>query len=259
MEGCLNCHSSPCTCIQPKDLFGSPFYCQKRIRTRKFASPNSPLDKEELDDLQSCIEGANDLLRSLGNQRDEENTRQLQLHFLEMRGEIVSADIICECESGDAEESSNILQNDRIMFRNFCLNGKIANAGRDFLQINQNGSAVFILYKNLLSIKKDDCKEEFELDPEFIDAEKNLRRQLAFNFGEFVSKNPNFINLFFGIPLFFMLGQFCGKDIVIVTAQGQFKGTLSGVDEDSIELVNKKGKFHLEFDEVCYLKVFNLK
>lgn len=259
MEGCIKCHSSPCTCIQPKDLFGSPFYCQKRIRTRKFASPNSPLDQEELDELQSCIDAANDLLRSLGSRSDEDNTRQLQLHFLEMRGEIVTADIICECERFDAEEFPNTLENDTVMTKTFCLNGKIANAGRDFLQINQNGSAVFILYKNLLSIKKADCIEGIDLDPEFIDAEKNLRRQLAFNFGEFVSKNPNFINLFFGIPLFFMLKQFCGKDFVIVTTEGQFKGTLSGVEEDSVELINKRGKFHVEFDEICYLKVLNLK
>lgn len=261
MVRCINCQSSPCRCHQPKDLFGSPFYCQRRIRTRKFASPNSPLDQNELDNLQACIEGANDLLRSLGSRSDEENTRQLQLHFIEMRGEIVSANIICECERVrfDAEESSNILENDNTMTKTFCLDGKIATAGRDFLQINQNGSAVFVLYKNLLSIKMKDCIEEFDLEPEFIDAGKNLRRELAFNFGEFVSKNPNFINLFFGIPLFYMLTQYCGKDSIVFTTQGMVKGTLSGIDMDHVKLLNNKGEINIDFDEICYLKVLNLK
>lgn len=259
MERCINCHSSPCRCLQPHDLFGSPYYCQRRIRTRKFASPNSLLNQEALDDLQSCIEAANDLLRSLGSRSDEENTRQLQLHFLEMRGEIVSANIICECEEFDAEESPNLQNNDNPMIKTFCLDGKIATAGRDFLQINQNGSAVFILYKNLLSIKKKDCIEEFELEPEFIDAEKEVRRKLAFNFGEYVSKNPNFINLFFGVPLFFMLKQYLGKEAYIFTTKGMIKGTLAGIDVDRVKLLNNKGEFIFEFNEICYLKVINLK
>ncbi|MFC7684996.1 hypothetical protein [Ureibacillus sp. GCM10028918] len=213
-----------------------------------------------MDFFQSCIEAANDLLRSLGSRSDEENTRQLQLHFLEMRGEIVTANILCECGRLriDAEESPNLPKNDSAI-ETICLDGKIATAGRDFLQINQNGSAVFILYKNLLSIKMKDCIEEFDLEPEFIDADKNLRRKLAFNFGEFVSKDPNFINLFFGIPLFFMLKQFCGKDICIFTTEGMVKGTLSAIDMDHVKLLNNRGEMNIDFDEVCYLKVINLK
>ncbi|MCM3387110.1 hypothetical protein M3649_03060 [Ureibacillus chungkukjangi] len=261
MERCINCQSSPCRCHQPKDLFGSPFYCQRRIRTKKFTSPNSPLDQEELDFFQSCIEAANDLLRSLGSRSDEENTRQLQLHFLEMRGEIVSANILCECGRFrfDAEESPDTPDIDNTITETLCLDGKIATAGRDFLQINQNGSAVFILYKNLLSIKMKECIEEFDLEPEFIDADKNLRRKLAFNFGEFVAKNPNFINLFFGIPLFFMLKQFCGKEICIFTTKGMVKGTLSGIDMEHVKLLNNSGEINIDIDEICYLKVINLK
>lgn len=261
MERCVNCHCAPCRCHHTEDLFGSPFYCQKRIRTKKFASPNSPLTQEALDDLQGCIDAANDLLQSLGSRSDEDNTRQLQLHFLEMRGEIVSANIICDCLREDEfeDEFSNIMDNDGTMKRTFCLNGKIATAGRDYLQINQNGSAVFILYKNLLSINKGVYHEGIELEPEFTDAEIELRRKLAFNFGEFVSKNPSFINLFFGAPLFFMLKQYLGKDTCMVTNNRVVKGTLSRIDMDFVTLVNKRGEIDLQFDEICYLKVLNLK
>ena len=258
MERCIDCRSLPCICNQPEDLFGSPFYCQKRKRTRKFTSPNSPLDQKELDELQACIEAANDLLRSLGSQSNDQNTRQLQLHFLEMRGENIEANINCE-KAEIVDESSNISKSDNIMIKTICLCGKIATAGRDFLQVNQTGSAVFIPYNNLLSIKKDEKKEEMEIKPEFIDAQKELRRKLAFNFGEFVSKNPTFINLFFGLPLYLMLKQFKGKDFNILTNEGIFTGTLIRVDEGKIKLLNRKEELDFDLEEVCYLKALNLK
>ena len=259
MERCINCHRHLCNCLYPSDLFGSPFYCQKKKRTRRFTSPNSPLNQEELDQLQACIEAANDLLRSLGSESDNENTRQLQLHFLEMSGEMVSVHIICAEKNDEADESSSNDKTENTSPRTNCLTGKIANAGKDFLQINRNGSSVFILYKNLLSINRDDSIKGFDEEPEFIDASQQIRRKLAFNFGEFVSKNPNYINLFFGSPLFFMLKQFIGKDMKIVTKEGMFTGTLTRVEQGNIKLLNKKGKLHFRFEEICYLEVFNLK
>lgn len=259
MGRCVDCYSSTCNCSHPRDLFGSPFHCQKRKRTHRFASPNSPLNQEELDELQACIEAANDLLRSLGSERDEDNTRQLQLHFLEMKGEIVSANGICNYETPEDEESSTRILIERLPSRTFCLSGKIATAGKDFLQINQYGSSAFIFYKNLLSIEMSDCVNECEMEPEFIDAEQDLRRKLAFNFGEFVSKNPNFINLFFGIPLYKMLKQYIGKEFKVFTPEKMFSGTLIGVEEDNVKLFNKEGELRFSLQEICYLKVFNLK
>ena len=101
MNNCLNCFNDPCACemrppVDPMNLFGSPFDCRKQIKTRRFASANSPLTQEELDELRECIEAINDLLRSLGSRSNPNNTRQLQLHFLRLRGAIVKAEIICE-------------------------------------------------------------------------------------------------------------------------------------------------------------------
>ncbi len=87
-------------------------------------------------------------------------------------------------------------------------NGKLATAGRDFIQINPVGSALFILYGKLLSISRNDCDEE-EREPKFINADQETRRELAFNFGEFVSKNTDIENLFFGIPLYQGVKEIC--------------------------------------------------
>ena len=109
MNSCSNCFNTSCTCemqppVNPRNLFGSPFDCRKQIKTRRFASANSPLTPEELDELQECIEAINDLLRSLGSRRDPNNTRQLQLHFLSLRGASVKAEIICGIEQLDDDE-----------------------------------------------------------------------------------------------------------------------------------------------------------
>ena len=109
MNSCSNCFNAPCTCemqppVNPMNLFGSPFDCRKQIKTRRFASSNSPLTPEELDELQECIEAINDLLRSLGSRSDPNNTRQLQLHFLSLTGAHVKAEIICGIEQLDEDE-----------------------------------------------------------------------------------------------------------------------------------------------------------
>lgn len=84
---CDKCHLEICECqvssfdssIKQRDC------CPELIATPKFPSPNSPLPQEELDELQECIEIANQLLRSLGNRPNPNNLRQLQLHFLDLR------------------------------------------------------------------------------------------------------------------------------------------------------------------------------
>lgn len=268
---CSNCLNAPCTCtiqppVKPKDLFGSPFDCRKQKRTRRFASSNSPLTPEELDALQACIEAINNLLRSLGSKSDPANPRQLQLHFLSLRGEIVNAKIICGIEQLVEEEIDvNMFENEvinhedeRKRIRILNKKGKLATAGRDFIQINQVGSAVFILYNHLISISRDTCKQD-EQEPEFIDANQSTRRELAFNFGKFVSKSPDLVNLFFGIPLHVQLKEFLGKDVKGKSDAEFFNGVLIQVDEGKIQILNKMGEKDIDIKEICFLEVLDLK
>jgi len=263
--------------VNPMNLFGSPFNCRKQIKTRRYASDNSPLSQEELDELQECIEAINDLLRSLGSESDPNNTRQLQLHFLSLRGAIVKAEIICgieqldlNVEEVDIENIDNDVEIDadelditnnmieRICFKVIEKKGKLATAGRDFIQINQVGSALFILYNNLISIARGKCEPDGQ-EPEFICTNQATRRELTFNFGEFVSKQPDLVNLFFGIPLHVQLKEFIGKDVKGQSGEQFFYGTLVKVDNGNIQILNKMGEVNINIDELCFIEVLNLK
>lgn len=277
MIHCSKCNQNPCTCMElethdympcseeshtPVDLFGSPFNCRKQIPTKRFPSPNSPLPKHELDELQACIEAVNDLLRSLGTKSNPNNTRQLQQHLFNFKGLVVKAHILCgnnlprmENDKGSKFELDLKLEKKEKILKK---KGKLATAGRDFIQLNQVGSALFVLYEHLLSITRDECEVD-EHGPEFLDADSLTRRELAFNFGEFVSKNPDLVNLFFGIRLYVKLKEFLGSDVKVKTDKCFFYGTLIKTEEGKIQIESKIGKTEVDLKEICYVEVLNLK
>ncbi len=309
MSRCRECHSNSCggnmsiskdefPCIDLScdhvDLFGSPFDCKKQIPTPRFSSANSPLPPDELDRLQQCIEEANDLLRSLGSESDPDNRRQLQLHFLSIRGADVILKIICEeleIEENDQEIEGNdqeveAVNSDRKQYKKgkkVCgkeaetelslkisnsakrsiieKKGKIFTAGRDFIQINQVGASVFVHYDRIISVRRDECEQVKQQEQELIGVDRKVRRELAFNFGEFVAKNPELVNLFFGIPLYKQMKEFLGEDVKVKTFNEDIVGTLVKVEEGSIQVLKKDdGKeIQINLNEVCYIKVFNLK
>lgn len=302
MSSCSKCQSNSCVCNTIKvkddfpcidltclhvDLFGSPFDCKKQIPTPRFSSPNSPLPPRALDRLQRCIEEANDLLRSLGSESDPDNRRQLQLHFLSIRGADVILKVICEEQEIEEDEQEieavnrNRNNNTRVeisekeiepeltlkMNRNSKTKrsiiekkGKIFTAGRDFIQINQVGASVFVLYDRLISVARDECEHVKQPEQELIDVDRKVRRELAFNFGDFVSKKPELVNLFFGIPLFKQLKEFLGGDVKVKMFDEVIVGTLVKVDEGSIQVLKKNdNKIEINLNEICFVKVFNLK
>lgn len=273
MINCDICKQFPCHCdqivpVHPVDLYGSPFECEKQIRTRRFASRNSPLPQDELDELQFCIEAINNLLRSLGTIPDPNNTRQLQLYFLDLKDIRVKANILCRLELpeevddvGEVEvDNSNngIDDSESKRVKLIRKSGKLTTAGRDFIRINPIGSALFILYSKLLSIAREDHAFE-EREPKFINADQETRRELAFNFGEFVSKNADIENLFFGIPLYRALKKYEGKEVKVRTEENCQFGTLIHVREGRIQIQNKRKKQEIDIDSICYLQVLNLK
>lgn len=121
----------------PNDLFCTPFDCPKRIPTPRFNSPNSSFSPDELEQLQACFEEINDVLRSIGNPRDPENQRQLQLHFRALRGGLVR--VIVDCDDEPIE-----------------LLGTLEEAGRNFIQLNKIGEKTFILFERICSLQHAD-------------------------------------------------------------------------------------------------------
>ncbi|MBM7607629.1 hypothetical protein JOD29_000873 [Lysinibacillus composti] len=281
---CHRCQKYKCQCkkkrekskkteLKVKDLFGSPFDCEEQIRTRRFASPNSALSPQELDELQECIEKANDILRSLVAENDPTNKRQLQLHFLKLRGASVEVKILCTRMEQEEEEENEM---DDLFAENededldliipphkkiIKVCGKVATAGRDFIQFNGVGSAYLVLYNQLLSVASDKTSKSKQPQRDFIDANQETRRKLAFNFGEFVANNPDAKNIFFGIPLSLQLNQFIGKEVCVETTDdGSSEGLLVRVDEELIEIEKKCGdKIEIDFDKMCFILIRNLK
>ena len=228
--------------LKRDDCFEIPFHCPEKIPTRRFSSPNSPLPPEELDELQRCIEAANDLLRTLGNKSDPNNTRQLQLHFLSLQDVYVRMKIKCREEK--TEEKTGIL----------------ATAGRNFIQLNSEGKNIFILNERIGSLEREVCETSEQQEQELIEADQNTRRQMVLNFGDFVSKRPELVNLFFGNLLHLQLLNYRGKDVNVKTDDHHIiKGRLFEVDEGKIQVENRNGSTEINMDQICFLEVLNMK
>ncbi len=284
MNKCPNCHSTECPCVNYAEF---PCDCPENIPTRRFTSPNSPLPPDELDELQRCIEAANDLLRSLGNESDPDNTRQLQLHFLNLRGVCVKVKLTCgenkELEEGDAVEKT----------------GMLVTAGRDFIQLKSLGNDVFILYERLISLSREDCPKHKHHDKEklprfrkcfmkvkrffqdwfkwffphsrvnlkitkyhkydeqeFLHADRTTRRKLVLNFGDYVSKDHGLVNLFFGLSLDRHLQHYLGKDIKVRTDnQRMIEGTLFKIEPERIKVKNRDESQKIDINDICFLEV----
>jgi len=278
MSRCGKCRGNSCACnsVKPcenltclhEDLFGSPFDCKKQIQTPHFSSANSPLTPKELDRLQREIEEANDLLRSIGSESDPDNKRQLQLYFLSIRGANVILKVICKEQEQEENEQETETINQSLKKNRNCnkeksiieMKGKIYTAGRDFIQINEVGSSVFVLFDRLISVARDECEHVKQPEQELIDINRKVRRELAFNFGDFVSQKPELVNLFFGIPLFKQLKEFLGEEVEVKTFDEKIIGTLVKVDENSIQIY-KKNDIEIEYNlnDVCFIKILNLK
>ncbi|MDQ0218892.1 hypothetical protein ELQ35_10540 [Peribacillus cavernae] len=197
--------------------------CPEIIETPRFSSPNSSLSEKKLKELEECISKANDLLRSIGNESDPDNLRQLQLHFRSLRGVKVKVDVI------NNEKKIQI-------------KGEVEEAGKDFIQLGKRGQTIFILFERIRTIDQAEpanVREEQELR----NIDKSAQSYITFKFGHAVSANPYLLNLFFGIPLFVQLVPKLGSR-VIVKAEGEkrIKGRLISTEKGHMQLEIKKGK-----------------
>ncbi|MBP1155883.1 MULTISPECIES: hypothetical protein [unclassified Paenibacillus] len=213
--------------------------CPRPITTRRFPSPNSPLRPKDLERLKESIEAANELLRTLGNPREPDNLRELQLHFRTLRGVMVRISVDCT---------------DAVIH----LVGRVEDAGRDFLQINAVGQQVFVLYDRICLIHQEECKDSIVDTQELRDADACLRRDLVLHFGSFVSGNPYLMNLFFGLPLHWYLLQFVCCEVVVhkVGEEGPIRGILVGSDKEQVIQIQKGNKLEqIKCSEICYLTI----
>jgi len=228
-------------CLDPStanDRFCIPVdCCPEKIPTPLFASPNSILNREELNQLEECIEEANNLLLVLGSPRDPENTRMLQLHFLSFRNQLVEVKIKC----GDE------------ILREL---GQLETAGQNFIQLDKLGKTTFILFERICSVKRSANHRMEHHMQELIAIDGCKRREIVLNFGEFVGRKPKLANLFFGIALHLQLRSFIGCEIS-VKKEGEevIHGILVCSKEGQIEIKKKDELEQINIADICFISI----
>jgi hypothetical protein len=236
---CNHCLQNPCECNEKPSC--SPFQsCPEKIPTPRYRSPNSPLPQAQLDELQKCIETANDLLRSLGNERDPENQRQLQLHFLELHGILVRVKV-----KGPEKKHEEV--------------GSLMTAGKNFIVLNTVGKRVMIPFVKIDSLQYEGKGQDKKHHQELIHLNRQIKRELVLHFGEFVSRHPELVNLFFGIPLHLMLVQYKDRmvNLKVEEQSDVVSGKLVEVEENSLQILKNDQTVQIPLEKICLLEIEN--
>lgn len=239
------------------------FSCPEQIPTKRFSSPNSPLSPIDLVELKACIEQINTLLLAVGSPRNPDNLRGLRIHFRRLRG--VLARVNVECNSSQEH-----------------IIGRLKDAGRDYIELDTVGQREFILFQRICSFTHaaaETCEKFYIHEPELLDIDPCLRRDLVLNFGKVVSSNPELFNIFFGLPLHLRLLQEidCKVEVRMEAKEKLIKGILTSSQEKFIEVktnekkntnekqTEKDGKREdkednkeiqrVNFDDICFIRV----
>ncbi|MDQ0230445.1 hypothetical protein [Metabacillus malikii] len=236
---CQECHQ-----VNNDDLFCTPYCCPERKNTLAFPSPNSSFPLEELEEIEKCIQLANQLLLTLAlsGEGEEEDLRAIQENLRKLRGKFVDVHVNCE---------------EKQLIRK----GTILDAGRNFLILESTvGNTVMIPFENLLTVtRKKDAKLRDD-DQELLQIGTCLRRNLTLNFSEVVAKSPYLLNLFFGIELSLLLESYVGCFVYVKAADERMEidGILMNVNERRVEVLKDEELIGIDFDEFCYIEIENV-
>lgn len=226
------------------DFFCSFVKCPEQIPQPRFPSANSSLSPEELEEVTECIKQANDILLTLGLERDPENPnlRSLQQVFRSLRNHYFVVTIHC---GEELEEQT--------------LKGHLVDSGLDFIIIQSSvGNMVLIPFERIKLLERL-LREDIPPPPdqELLKIDPCLRRALTFHFGQVVSKSPFLLNLFFGLELKLFLESYVGSFIYLKSERDKKEqdGKLTKVKKRGIVLEVDGEKQGLEFDELCYIEI----
>jgi len=207
---------------------------KKTTESVRYLSPNSLLPPEQLDRLRECIEGANRLLRTLGNPRDAENTTQLRQYFQTLSGLLVKVEV----DRGTAEQSHI-----EHPYGPMEVVGVLATAGKDFLLLESVGDKFLVPFVRICSVQHHISKLETH-DPDLRRIDPCLREGLVLRFGETVAGNPELLNRFLGIPLYLQLLAYVGCDVTLHTegTPAYLRGVLVDAKEDAVRIEDLRTK-----------------
>ncbi|WP_420976271.1 hypothetical protein [Bacillus vallismortis] len=228
---------------EAEGFFCSPFQCQEQIPQPRFPSPTSILSPEELEELQSCIEEVNELLRTVGNRPEPDHQRALQQKMQTLRNQYVKVEMLC----GDEID---------------ILTAGFVDSGLDFIILDDFDENILIPFSKIRFVQHTNDHNGHEGHvQELIDIDTCLRREIILNFGEIVSQSPFLINLFFGLTLNLFLEKFIGCKIEVKIIEGDsgksilVEGTLQCAEDDSIQINTQKDIVDLPLNNICLMKV----
>lgn len=202
----------------------------------KYPSANSSLPLEDLEKLKECIEKANEILRTLGNPLNPNNMESLRLFLRKLKG--FNIKVVLTCNNKKKE-----------------FTGTLQEAGRDFLSLATSGEKIFILYRRICSLTHVEKAME-KMEPELLNIDDGLRRAIILNFGEVVSKSPNLINLFFGIPLYLQLQFILGATLRVIKKDSTtITGSLIKSEKEQITIKSKQQTFNINIDDICFIQL----
>ncbi len=216
--------------------FCIPCDCPESIPQPKFPSPTSSLSRRELEELEACIEEANELLLAIAL-GDDVTDRALQLSLRPLREERVSVTACCH-------ENNN------------KVNGILRDAGLDFIILEEKESLSIIPMERIVSIEKEECEQPLH-EPKLLTIDPCLRRELTFHFSEVVSRSPYLLNIFIGISLPLLMESFvcCYAYVQKENSALEVYGRIVEVNDRSIILEEFGEKFAVDFDEICILNI----
>lgn len=224
------------------DFFCSLCKCPEQIPQPKFPSPTSSFPPEEFLEIVECIERGNEILLTLGVERDSENLRAMQESFRTLRNHYFVVTIDC----GDEQEPQTI-------------KGHLVDSGLDFIIIQSNvGNIVMIPFERIRQMERILTKRmDSPPDQELLKIDACLRRALTFHFGQIVSKSPFLINLFFGLELKYFLESYVGSIVYVKSADDKVErdGILVNVNRRNIIIEIDDEKKGIDLDKLCYIEI----
>lgn len=234
---------------EPSDFYIPESCCPERIQECKFPSPNTCMNEEDFEELESKINIANDLLLSLAlNENNEElKNRGLRKSFDGLLDQNVCIHLNCAAETAINDESRT---DDDSLDQ---INGKVFLSGIDFVLIRSGHLKVTVRYSDISKIKINHHFTTPDSSQELIAINPVLRRCITFRYGEIVSTSPELINILIGITLPVYLLQFINKRMLIVTKQTIYKGKLLEVTKEEIEILSDNDKNVLGLTDICYI------
>ena len=223
-------------CPINEDLYFIP-KCDCLVDTPRFPSATGCLSREETEELEECIEEANELLLSLGLSGERGKVQSTYLALQDKLGADIQIELECT------------VQNE--------LTGNIILVGRDFLIVDHDHGKAIIPYEHIVSFSIDEGKLNYDFCRQVDEWIKDpyLRRGLVLNFGAVVSQSPALIQEFFGLTLPVLLITYSNCEVKVYMDNELISGSLVDVDSDTIRVQSQKSYEMIPLANICKIEV----